>query len=152
MAKITDHFEKHFMPEPYSGCWLWTAAYGGKGNAIPYVRHLNKTMPAYRVAWMLYRGSIPNGLQVCHHCDTPGCVNPEHLFIGTPKDNIADCACKDRIQHGESHYNAKLSEDDIREIRASALTQKELATHYGVDPSHVSRIKTGDRGLWRRAQ
>ena len=88
----TDRFENKYIPEPNSGCWLWVAGrmsngYGGvMGNG------------AHRTSWELYRGAIPEGLSVLHKCDVKICVNPDHLFLGTQADNLADMRGKNR--HG----------------------------------------------------
>ena len=78
------------------GCWLWV---GGKGNGYGYVWHDNRTKRAHRVSWEMAYGPIPLGLFVCHKCDTPLCVRPDHLFLGTAKDNIEDCFIKGRLVH-----------------------------------------------------
>lgn len=85
-----------------SGCWLWTAAacppgYGRfRANGRSYVAH--------RFAWEIMRGPIPAGLCACHKCDTPACVNPDHLFLGTQADNVRDSVRKKRHHHGDRHY------------------------------------------------
>lgn len=72
---------------------------------------------AHRIAWELYRGEIPEGMFVCHHCDTPACVNPAHLFLGTRAENIADCVSKGRNTKGSRVPQARLTEEDIYPIR-----------------------------------
>ena len=72
------------------GCWMWTAGRDGDG----YGSYRNKR--AHRVAWQLTRGPIPDGLVVCHSCDNPACVRPDHLFLGTQQDNIQDMLRKGR--------------------------------------------------------
>ena len=106
---------------------------------------------AHRVAWWLTHGAVPEGMCVCHHCDNPGCVNPAHLFLGTPTDNIADMVLKDRQYRpkGENNSNAKLTEEDVRAIRRehATTTQRELARKYGVHNATISLIVR--RQIWR---
>ena len=90
-AKLMAYIE----PEPNSGCWLWTASVrplSGYGQ----LRHAGKIRFAHRVAYEAFRGRIPDGLFVCHHCDTRSCINPDHLFLGTGKDNAQDMIRKGR--------------------------------------------------------
>lgn len=86
------------------GCWLWTDkphapwGYGRLGNAIN-----GKEIKAHRLSWMLHFGPIPDGLGVLHKCDTPLCVRPDHLFLGTQLDNVHDCVAKGRAAGGNGH-------------------------------------------------
>jgi hypothetical protein len=87
-------------------CWLWQGYRDRDGYGK--VRYANKTTVAHRVAWMLTIGPIPDALLVLHHCDNPSCVRPDHLFLGTPRDNIHDSIAKGRFfsrQHltGSAH-------------------------------------------------
>ena len=78
-----------------SGCWLWTvAANGGYGH----LKRAGKRLLAHRVSWEIHNGAIPDGLWVLHRCDNPPCVNPAHLFLGTPGDNVLDCVSKGRAR------------------------------------------------------
>lgn len=129
------------------GCWLWLAAlnltgYGvfnlgtGKGNAL-----------AHRYAYELTHGPIPDGLFVCHHCDTPTCCNPAHLFLGTNSDNMQDASRKGRVviphHKGTAHKLAKLTDDAVREIRACAAageSQRSLAARFGYTQAGICRV------------
>lgn len=94
--KTLERFEQKIMPEPMSGCWLWTASLNDGGYGLFCLDGKDRT--THRVSWRLYRGEIPEGLCVLHKCDTRACVNPDHLFLGTYKDNNNDCVAKKR--HG----------------------------------------------------
>lgn len=103
--------------EPLSGCWLWL----GYTNAAGYGIHsrLKKRTYAHRRAWELMRGSISGETMVCHRCDTPACVNPEHLFLGSHSDNMADMRAKGRAFRpaGTLHPQHRLSEQAVRYVR-----------------------------------
>lgn len=136
-----DSFNEKYTPEPYSGCWLWTGATttGGYGK----IKTGNFRMDAHRAAYILFRGEIPNDLFVLHRCDTPACVNPDHLFLGTALDNIRDSAIKRRSAVCDRHGMAKLTWDAIEEIRKSNESQRAIGRRYGVSQGQVSLIKSG---------
>lgn len=124
-------------------CWLWTGRTGLNGRYGDFQTKWCKESSSHRISWYLHYGEIPKGLFVCHHCDNPLCVNPEHLFLGTPKDNTMDMIHKWRHQYGEKHGNAKLTDDIVREIRElkdTGLIQEEIASIYGVDRSTVGLV------------
>jgi hypothetical protein len=104
---------------------------------------------AHRVSYELAYGPIPEGLLVCHRCDNPPCVRPDHLFLGTNLDNMRDARAKGRNVHGETHPTAKLTLADVLEIRrayaAREMDTYELAEKYGVRNPAISRIVRGDR-------
>jgi len=79
----------------HDGCWGWVGSIDHFGYG--QIQHEGKVQPAHRVSWVLARGPIPDGLCVLHRCDNPPCTNPEHLFLGTKKDNMMDAARKGRI-------------------------------------------------------
>jgi hypothetical protein len=125
------------------GCWPWMRARYPTGYGLFVVE--GKDRPASRVAWELTHGPIPDGLSVCHHCDNPPCVRPDHLFLGTTADNMADMVAKGRNARGEKSRLAKLTEADVRAIRsraASGVSSRVLATEFGVCMSNIWLIKT----------
>jgi len=124
-----------------STCWIWT---GGttRGYGTIGVRG-TKTRPAHRVSYELFVGQIPAGLFVCHRCDNRPCVNPDHLFVGTAKDNSQDMVAKGRSNPGEGRPNHKFTEAQALEIINCSTTPKELAKKYGVFESAIRSIRTG---------
>lgn len=148
---LIERFENSFIPEPMSGCWLWI----GSVNIHGYGQIHRNGLPAraHRVSWELYRGPIPKGLCVCHHCDTPPCVNPQHLFLGTLSDNTLDMYTKGRghLPSGVGSLNgrAKLTPEQVIEIRALApiVSQRRLAARYGVARTTIQWIQNGTN--WR---
>lgn len=124
-------------------CWLWEGAKqsGGYGRFI-YEGFVDG---AHRVAYRLLKGPIPKGLHVCHSCDTPSCVNPDHLWVGIAKQNQSDCIAKGR----KAKQNSKLTIDQVREIRDKYIPRKyhldKLASEYGVDRAQIHRIVTHQR-------
>lgn len=141
-----ERFEKKIIKDD-AGCWWWTAGKDHKGYGRFGID--GKTQLAHRVSYRLYVGEIPDGLYVCHHCDNPSCVRPDHLFLGTATDNMQDCKSKGRHRYiqpdnsGEKNYHTKLTEEDVRTIRkmrADGARQIDLAKEFGVAPNTISAI------------
>lgn len=126
-------------------CWLWTKAVdrGGYGAIGAGTNTDRRVLKAHRVSWELAHGPIPDGVFVCHRCDNPKCVNPAHLFLGSPSDNAADMATKGRANRGERRWIAKLTDDAVREIRRSSEKGVDLAKRYGVSPTQVTAVRRG---------
>lgn len=131
-------------------CWYWTGALNGRGYGN--LRVSGKCRYAHRVSKELYHGPVPPELDVLHSCDTPHCVNPEHLTIGTHAENMADMVRKGRVvtHHGSEHKNAKLTEEQVRSIRIDARAQVAIAQDFGVSFGLISNIKA--RRVWRHVQ
>ncbi len=125
-------------------CWIWGAAKNLKGYGITTVDL--KSYAAHRYSWIIHFGQISSDQLVCHKCDNPSCVNPEHLFLGTQKDNIQDMLKKgrQRNQFGEKNNKAKLTENDVQIIREKlkqGISQKKIGSEFGVSQSSIHRIK-----------
>lgn len=151
---VVDRFEAKIERCPMSGCWLWSDApddcgYGRLG--LPG----NQMVKAHRLSYELHRGPIPDGLQVLHSCDTPPCVNPDHLFLGTHDDNMADRERKGRGNYvppparpGSLHPRARLSENIVLRLRQQVANGEHVnlsveAPLLGVAISSLSRALSG---------
>lgn len=140
-------FEAKYIPEPNSGCWLWTAGVDSSGYGT--FIYDGRTLGAHRVSFMLHRGVIPGGLLVCHTCDVRVCVNPNHLFLGTIQDNIDDRDRKGRHPRlrGNAGTNSKLTEDQVIEILekhdGKVNTIYTLGVEYKVHPTTIHLILKG---------
>jgi hypothetical protein len=150
---LRQRFDAKWQLDPETGCWLWTAAtnLGGYGLLRITEEGQRRMEVASRTSWQLFVGPIPDDLCVLHHCDTPPCVNPEHLFLGTRADNAADRDAKGRHRHGtrrgEEHSNARITEMIAREIlalRGVGLSQPAVGARYGVSRQLVSAIWRGE--------
>lgn len=134
------------LPEPNTGCVLFEGFVNPQGYGNVKVRGVAKL--THRVTWEEVNGPIPEGAYVLHSCDTPACVNPDHLFLGNQDDNMKDAAGKGRVRKGEEHHNAKLTSDKVLKIvslrRDKGATYKELSERFGVDYSHVWNICNGN--------
>jgi hypothetical protein len=142
---LLERFERKYIPEPNSGCWLWIGAIGGEDDR-GLISVNGGPITAHRVAWLLYCGEIPKGMNVLHTCDVPSCVNPDHLWLGSKLDNTRDSMRKGRFKYppqgrGEQNTKAKLTEADVLEIRTDVLSRKEYAQKFGVTPAHISHVK-----------
>ena len=142
--RTEDRFFSKVEIDPNSGCWLWTGKPIAGGYGI--FRVGPDTKMAHRHSWEMHNGPIPSGLLACHKCDTPPCVNPSHLFLGTDADNSADKIAKgrDRPLLGEENGRAKLSAVAAEAIRAEysigLTSQQKLADRYGVTQKSISNV------------
>jgi predicted XRE-type DNA-binding protein len=140
-----ERFAEKYTVEP-NGCWIWNtgprAEYPKFWTGYGYER-------ANRYVWRKTNGPPEPGKEICHTCDTPACVNPEHLFIGTHSDNMIDRSAKGRLpsRKGELNQRAKLSQKDVEVIRAryaqGGISQQALANEYGIGQVTVSHLIRG---------
>lgn len=141
-----ERFEQKYVPEPNCGCWLWTAGVTDDGYGKFKVK--GKMIPAHRFSYEQTNGPIPDGLWVLHKCDTPPCVNPAHLWLGTAMDNTLDSMKKDRHGRGERNGRAKLTEIQVAEIRArKGESVHVLSAEYGVSEPTIYFIWRG--WIWK---
>ena len=106
-----------------------------------HICHNGDQLRASRFIWEYNNGKIPNGLLVCHKCDNPPCINIDHLFLGTYKDNNNDMINKNRMPLGENRAQSRLSNNNVIEIYRSKLKTKELMKKFNINRSHVNAIR-----------
>ena len=129
-----------------SGCIEWNG--GRSGDRYGTVRVDGRDRGAHRVSLCLATGKpIDHPLHALHSCDNPGCINPEHLRWGTPQENADDISIRHRMPRGSQRPESKLTENDVRFIRASKRPTRELAEFFGVAHSTMNQIRRGE--LWK---
>lgn len=149
---LKKRFERAYIPEPNTGCWLWTGKLRSNGYGV--MIHDGIEIPATRISWLLADGaSPPTDLEACHRCDTPACVNPDHLFLGTPMENIHDCWRKGRgsvnARRKDGSRPRSLKPHEVLEIRAkhaAGASTQTLAEEYGMTRTNMRFIVT--RKTW----
>lgn len=150
---LEERFWRHVYPDPNCGCWLWDGSCNGHGYGQIRVKGKNRT--ATRVSWELFKGKIPDGMHLLHRCDFPPCVNPDHLFLGTHRDNIHDALAKGRMnlsglelgrqprpEYRPHLSSRKFTKNQIVEIRASPVGKRILARIYGASESVIQNIRS----------
>lgn len=148
-------FERVDKPSDPEACWPWTGYTDHDGYGMLWVK-IGDDRPrnhrASRLSYLIHAGDIPDGLLACHTCDNPICVNPRHLFLGTPEVNTHDMIQKGRGVSGARVWSSKLSEIDVQEIRerlASGESGASIARQFRVTPTTVSNINRGH--TWQHA-
>jgi len=140
-----DRFWEKVNKDTPNGCWEWTGAIMPFGHGQMGSGKGRKLILAHRFAWELENGPIPEGMEICHHCDNPRCVRVSHLFLGTHQENMADMHQKERRSRGRT---AVLTESQVIEIRQKyvphIITFKILGIEYGVATETIANI------IWRR--
>ncbi len=158
IASIATRFWEKVNKTEY--CWEWMGAYNYFGYGRIWVKE--GRIRAHRLSWELHFGAIPPGLVVCHKCDNPKCVNPDHLFLGTQKENLMDAFNKGRrsaigppshSMKGDTHPLAKLTTADVVAIKValkSGISASQLAHRFNVAYNTIDHIKHGYR--WSHIQ
>lgn len=146
---IRERFDSKWKRDPATGCWLWMASTAGKGYGQFRIPGTRKNIYAHRLSYELFKGALPKGAHLMHSCDTPCCVNPDHLSIGTPLQNARDMRDKGRHLNGQLNSSAKLTADQALAIKTllahSNLSQRVIARLFGLQQMEISRIKRGER-------
>lgn len=149
--RVIDRFHRSYRAGARTDCWAWNLARHKSGYGRFKV--FGRSIRAHRIAYELAKGPIPEGMYVCHRCDNPECVNPDHLFVGTPAENSQDRDRKGRHgswtkpearPRGEAQDGARLTDENVRDIRAryaaGGVTQKALAEEYDVGETTVFNV------------
>lgn len=148
--QVSQRFESKYMPEPNSGCWLWTGATTKEGHGRFWVN--GKLEVASRFAYEFFRNKVPEHLHVLHHCDNPYCINPDHLFLGTHQDNMDDRDNKGRgvipePSFGEEHPGSKLTQEQVNKMRdirdKTSLSYQKLGVMFNVTTMTAYRACKG---------
>ena len=139
-GSLQDRFFSRFV-KLENGCWQWRAHTDKDGYGI--LPGANQNTRSHRLSYEIHIGEIPKEMIVCHHCDNPGCVNPDHLFVGTPKDNAHDALQKGRHYIGEKNGRSKLTVEKAKEILNSDMNGQKLADKFGVNRSTINNVKRG---------
>jgi hypothetical protein len=141
MPSLEHRFWKKVDKRGTDECWIWRGTMTPDGYGKLWIGG-GLMRGAHRISYELFEGPILNDMLVCHKCDVRNCVNPSHLFLGNNADNMADKVSKNRQSRlkGTQSASAKLTEQDVLDIRASGISQHELARRYGVTQSSVWSI------------
>jgi hypothetical protein len=133
---MNENLTSQIYKDPNSGCWIWEGAVNNKGYG-----YFNRNVLVHRFLYQEKYG--PTSLHVCHKCDNTFCVNPDHMFCGTQKQNLEDCKRKGRFADGSRNGHAKLTAEEAVDVYLSDLPTMELAALYGVSRVVIRRIKRG---------
>lgn len=144
MARFWDRVNVKFTG---NGCWEWDGFIDPNGYARFKTIESHKRYLAHRLSYALAFGETPKGMHICHKCDNRKCVRPDHLFVGTAKDNIHDMIGKKRHSYGEKNPGAKLDEDKVRDILSSNASLMDMSNQYNVSKKLILNVK--QRKAWK---
>ncbi len=142
---IYERYASKIKVDHVTECWMWQAGIDKDGYGNMWVR--GDARRVHRLSWELHVGPIPAGMFVCHKCDRPGCSNPQHLFLGTPADNMRDRDAKGRHRfkspklRGTMHGMSVLTEDIVRQIRSSSSSGAAMSRLFNVSQSTIASVR-----------
>jgi hypothetical protein len=139
--------EIKYRADPETGCWICTSHKGSGKKLYPKIGIGKKVHSIHRLMFSWFTKESMENKLVCHSCDNPKCINPEHLWLGTNKENLADMVIKNRQAKGSKIGAAKLTEDQVKYIKNSGLSGYELAEVFNVAASTINSAKRGK--TWR---
>jgi hypothetical protein len=141
-----ERIEQKAYPITETGCWIWMGGCSVRGYG--QIESYGKKHLSHRVSYSLFKGPVEKKQVVCHRCDMVSCVNPDHLFVGTQKDNLQDMARKGRSTAGHKNPRAKLSWESVRQIRklfSHGMKELQIASQFNVSRSAIQLIVSGKR-------
>ena len=146
---LQDRWAKYVQCGAPGECWLWQGY--RQPNGYGWLNASKFKIAAHRAALLLAGIEVPKGMDACHRCDNRACVNPSHLYVGTRRQNMADCTARNRHNkpRGAAHWRAKLTESDVRllrQLKRQGQSLSALARRFNINSGTVSRIA---RGIWR---
>lgn len=148
-TSLEDYLKKNHAKNS-DGCWVWTGNFSRKNYGFVGNFSLAKKLKIYmahRLSFFVYKGEIPNGMLVCHKCDNPSCINPEHLFLGTHEDNMRDMDSKGRrrVHKGENSVKAKLTKEQAIYIlqNMETISAWDLSTKFNVSRQTIQNVWNG---------
>lgn len=152
LERLKKSFEKHVIRQ--EGCWSWKGPIAKFGYAVMSCRKEIGPCRGHKASWIIHKGPIPEGMHVCHKCDNPICTNPDHLWIGTYKQNNDDKIAKGRanfvnppVKKGSDNGSSKLNEDQVKEIKV-LISQGHscygISKKYDVSNTTIKRIRNGE--------
>lgn len=145
---VQQRLDHYTIPEALTGCHLCWASPGSRGYPSLKIKDFGQQL-THRLAWMIARGPIPEGMLVCHRCDTPACINIDHLFLGTQAENMTDMKNKNRSPRsmGTANPNVRLTDQQVHAIFNDKRILRIVAKEHGTSINTIQDIRTGR--TWR---
>lgn len=143
---LAEQFDRFVIRNP-EGCWGWKGAVNTEKGGYAVMSWQGRNYYGHLVSLELDGRKVPKGMMGCHHCDNPICSNPQHLYVGTQKQNMQDAMRRGRVRRGEACASSKLTDEAVRFIRASNLPTGDLARRFGVTHGAVSMARS--RRTWK---